>query len=149
PVYVIALGTLYAQTKNETALTMADGLLYAKDPYAERHAYFIKGLYYTYSGQKENAIQFFDKCLTMSYTDMDAYLEKSIALYDLGKYKAALETIDKALLLQNNFETGHYYRGKYLEKLNRRPEATDAYKMALMYDPAYIEAAEALAKLGG
>lgn len=147
PIYVIALGTLYAQTQNPLALEMADALLYAKKAQAERHAYFIKGLYFSYAKQPVKAIPFFDKCLSISYTDMDAYLEKSIALYDLKKYKEALAVLNKALTIQNNFDVAHYYKGKCLEKLNRNSEAIEAYKLALLYDSQYTEAAQALQRL--
>ena len=60
----------------------------------------------------------------------------------------ALAVLDKALTLQNNFEEGYYFRGRCLEKLNRPMEAVEAYQMALSYDPQYVEAKEALAKLG-
>jgi hypothetical protein len=34
-----------------------------------------------------------------------------------------------------------------LEKLNKNAEAIDAYRLALLYDPQYTEAQEALARL--
>ena len=89
PQYIISLGALYAQTKNPSALAMADALLFAKKARAEKEAYFIKGLYYSYANEKEKAIPFFDKCININYTFMDAYLEKGIALYDLKKYAEA------------------------------------------------------------
>lgn len=147
PIYVIALATLYAQTHNPLALEMADALLYADKAHADRHAYFIKGLYYSYNKQSAKAIPFFDKCLAISYTDMDAYLEKSIALYDLQKYKEAVDVLDKAIALQNNFDAAYYYKGRALEKLNKNAEAIDAYRLALLYDSQYTEAQEALNRL--
>jgi tetratricopeptide (TPR) repeat protein len=38
--------------------------------------------------------------------------------------------------------------GRCYEKLNQKQAAIEAYQTALMYDPNYIEAADALAKLG-
>lgn len=148
PDLIIALGTLYAQTRNEKALAIADGLILADKAKAEKQALFIKGLYYTYTGDKKKAIAFFDQCLAMDYTFMDAYREKAIALYDQGKYNEALVTLDKATTLQNNFDEGYYFKGKCYEKLNRIPEAIEAYQTALMYDPSYVDAKEALGKLG-
>ena len=52
PGYVISLGTLYAQTKNPKALTLADALIVADKTRAEKEAIFIKGLYYNYNGDK-------------------------------------------------------------------------------------------------
>lgn len=148
PQYIMSLGTLYAETKNVKALDMADALLIGKNAKADKEALFIKGLYYNYSGDKKKAIIFFDNALALDYTFMFAYREKSIALYDLGKFEPALEVLDKAITLQNNFEEGYYWSGRCLEKLNRTSEAIDDYKMALIYDPEYIEAKDALARLG-
>ena len=146
---VISLGTLYAETKNQRALPIADGLLANTQSKAAKEAYFIKGLYFSAIKQSAKAIEFFDKALAVSFTFMDAYREKSIVLYDQGKYEEALAVLDKALTLQNNFDEGYYYSGKCLEKLNRIPEAIQSYKNALAYDPDYVEAKEALARLNG
>lgn len=148
PEYFISLGTLYAQTKNNKALTLADALMQRDEANAEKEALFIKGLYFNYINEKEKAISFFDKALLLNFTFMEAYREKAIALYDQGKYKEALAVLDKAVTLQNNFDEGYYYRGKVLEKLNRVDEAIESYQRALMYDPEYMEAKDALNRLG-
>lgn len=148
PDVVISLGILYAQTKNVQALAVADGLIMADKARAEKEALFIKGLYYSSIGDKNKAISFFDQCLSLNYSFMEAYREKAIALYDLGKYKEAITTLDKATTLQNNFDEGYYFMGRCYEKLNDIPKAIEAYQMALMYDPNYIEARDALGKLG-
>lgn len=148
PDVIISLGVLYAQTKNPLALAMADGLIMANKAAAEKEAFFIKGLYFSNTNDKTNAILFFDKCIAINYTFMEAYREKAIALYDLGKYKEALDILDKAVTLQNNFDEGYYYMGRTLEKMNKASEAIDMYQTALLYDPGYIEAKDALTRLG-
>lgn len=148
PRYIVLLGSLYAQTKNTKALDIADFLLKAKVPDSEKEALFIKGLFYTYTGDKIKAINFFDKCLNLDYNFMLAYREKAIALYDMGKYTDAITVLDKAVTLQNNFDEGYYWTGRCLEKLNKPKEAIEEYQTALMYAPDYVEAKEALARLG-
>ena len=148
PVIIISLGALYAKIKNPKALDMADALLIGDKSNAAKEAWFIKGLYYNAINEKQKAITFFDKALSVNYTFMDAYREKALVYYDLGKYRDALAVLDKAVTLQNNFEEGYYYKGLCLEKLNRVKEAVEAYQMALLYDPGYVEAQDALAKLG-
>ena len=149
PDYLISLGSLYAQSKNKKALAVADMLLKDKNAKAEKEALFIKGLYYNYTGDKKQAISFFDKCLSMEYSFMFAYREKAIALYDLGKYEDALKVLTKAVTLQNNFDEGYYWRGRCFEKLGELDEAIDDYRTALVYSPDYTEAREALKRLGG
>jgi tetratricopeptide (TPR) repeat protein len=123
-------------------------LIYANKAEAEKEALFIKGLYFSRTGNKKKAISFFDGCLALNYSFMEAYREKAEALYDLGNYNEALKVLNKAVTLQNNFDEGYYFMGKNLEKLNKIPEAIEMYQRALMYDPGYIEAKEALARLG-
>ncbi len=146
--YLIRLGSLYAQTKNNKALEIAEVLLKDKNASVEKEAIYIKGLYFTYSGDKNKAILFFDKCLAMDYTFMFAYSEKAIALYSLGKYEDAVTVLDKAVTLQNNFDLGYYWLGQCFEKLNNKDAAIESYKRALLYDPNYIEAKNALTRLG-
>jgi tetratricopeptide (TPR) repeat protein len=147
PESLVSLGTLYAQTSNPSAILLADQLL--KDPkaHAAKDALYIKGLFYSFNNEKLRSIGYFDQCLSLNYTFMDAYREKAIALYDLGKYSDALAVLDKAITLQNNFDEGYFYSGKCLEKLNRIPEAIQSYQNAMVYDPEYIEAKEALKRL--
>ena len=147
PKYVILLGSLYAQTKNKKALEAADFLINSKIAKTETEAYFIKGLYYNYAGEKVKAISFFDKCLELDYNYMFAYREKGIALYDMGKYADAITVLDKAVTLQHNFDEGYYWRGRCLEKLNKPNDAIEEYKMALQLTPDYAQASDALTRL--
>jgi tetratricopeptide (TPR) repeat protein len=148
PDVIISLGVLYAQTKNQMALAIADGLMLGKKAAAEKEAFFIKGLYFSNMNDKKLAISYFDKCLNLNYSFMEAYREKAIALYDLGNYNEALKVLDRAVTLQNNFDEGYYFMGRNLEKLNKPTEAIEMYQQALLYDPEYIEAKDALARLG-
>lgn len=148
PRYLILLGSLYAQTKNTKALQVADALLKTEQPETAKEALFIKGLYYTYTGDKKTAISFFDQCLDIDNRHMFAYREKGIALYDMGKYEDAITVLDKAVTLQNNFDEGYYWLGRCLEKLNKPNDAIEEYKTALMYSPDYVEAKDALVRLG-
>lgn len=144
---VIALATVYAQTKNKQALALSDLLLKQYGTLADKEAYFIKGLYYTYNNEKQTAIHWFDEALKTSITFTDAYREKAIALYDMGKYEEALAVLNKAITLNNSFDEGYYYKGQCLEKLHQPDEAMDAYNLALMYSPDYTEAKTALQRL--
>jgi len=148
PEVVISLGVLYAQTRNPLALGIADGLMQASKAAAEKEALFIKGLYYSYIGDKSKAVTLFDQCIALNYTFMEAHREKGVALYEAEKYEEAYKALDKAVTIQNNFDEGYYFMGRCLEKLNKPVEAIQMYERALLYDPNYIEAKNALAKLG-
>ncbi len=148
PEYIIALGALYAETKNPMALQLADALLAGNKAKAEKEAYFIKGLYYSFNNEKEKSIPFFDKCIAINYSFMDAYLEKALALYELKKYKEAAEILEKAVTLQNKFVRGYYYLGQCYEKLNRIEDAKEVYQTGLVYDDKDMDLLDALGRLG-
>jgi tetratricopeptide (TPR) repeat protein len=147
PEYVMSLGTLYAQTKNPKALTMADALVFADQAKAGKQAMFIKGLYYNYTGDKKKAIALFDSCIRLDYTYMFAYREKAIALYEQGKYEEALKVLERAVTIQNNFDEAYYWMGNCYKKLNKKEEAVQSYHTALMYDKDFIEARDSLKTL--
>ena len=148
PQDLLHLGTLYAETKDPKALRVANVLFTVKNGTKSKDAYFIKGLYYNYTGDEAKAISNEDSCLALDYTYMMAYREKAIALYDLGKYEAALAVVDKALTVQNNFDEGYYWRGRCLDKLNKKDDAIEAYRTAILYNADYVEAQQALDALG-
>lgn len=148
PQYVMSLGWLYAKTKNPQAVEIADALLQADKAKAAKEAWLIKGLYYSNTGDKQQALAAFDNCLAMDYTFMFAYREKAIVLYDMGQYEEALKLLQKATTLQNSFDEGYYWMGQCFEKLGKREEAIESYRTALMYNAGFMEAKDALAKLG-
>ncbi|MFN8251675.1 MAG: tetratricopeptide repeat protein [Ferruginibacter sp.] len=148
PQYVMSLGWLYAKTNNPQALEIAGALLQADKAKAAKEALLIKGLYYSNTGDKQKALAAFDNCLALDYTFMFAYREKAIVLYELGKYEEALQLLQKATTLQNSFDEGYYWMGQCNEKLGNRDAAIDNYRTALMYNADFIEAKDALSKLG-
>jgi len=148
PEYIMSLGLLYAYTKNTNALAMADALIVGKNAAAEKEALIIKGIYYSTINEKQKALAFFNTCLQLSYTYMPAYLQKGITLYEMGKYDESIKVLSKAVTLQNSFSEGYYWMGKCYEKLKNVNAAAESYKTAVLYDPDYTEAKDALGKLG-
>jgi tetratricopeptide (TPR) repeat protein len=148
PQFIMSLGWLYAQIKDTNAIVMADALLIGKNARAEKEAFLIKGLYFSAKGNKQKALGFFNNCLALDYTYMLAYREKAIVLYDIAKYEEAISVLEKAVTLQNKFDEGYYWMGKCYEKLKNTNEAIEQYRTALLYNPDYIEAKDALGRLG-
>jgi len=147
PEYLVALATIYAEIKNPKSIIIADELLKANRVKSGKDAMFVKGLYYSYTNDKERAIVYFDSSIHMDFTYMFSYREKAIALYDLGKYAAAIEVLKKAVTIQNNFDEGYYWMGKCYEKTGRKDDAIQSYQTALLYDKNFIEAREALERM--
>ena len=148
PEHIMALGSLYAFTKDANALAMADALLQSPKANAATQALFIKGLYYSSTGDKIKAIAFFEDAISADYTNSMAYREKAICLYDLGKYVDALKVLELALVIKKTNEEVYFWMGKCFEKLDKKEQAVQNYQLALQFDPNYIEARDALGKLG-
>ncbi|MEJ7589598.1 MAG: tetratricopeptide repeat protein [Ferruginibacter sp.] len=144
PEYILSLGSLYAQTSNAAALQLGDALLEAPAGNYRSAALFIKGLYYSYSGNKQKALPYFDSCVKINYRDMPAYREKAICLYDLKEYSRALDVLKQAVTVQKSFDEGYYWMGRCYEKLNKKTAAAESYETALQLDPDYREAIDAL-----
>jgi tetratricopeptide (TPR) repeat protein len=147
PEYLMSLGSLYAQTKNPMALTMANELLKVPNGRADKQALFIKGLYYSYTGDNVKAISFFDNCLSLDYMDVMSYREKAICLYNMENYKEAIKSLDRAVALQGGYDEAYYWLGRCYEKLHQPKEAIMNYQTALQIDTAYAEAKAALKRL--
>lgn len=148
PKYIIPLASMYAQTGDSIALQIADFIVQTRMTETPKESYFIKGLYYNFTGNKKLAIVYFDKCLSLDYNFMFAYREKAIALYDLGRYEDAIAVLDKSVTVQTKFDEGYYWLGRCLEKTNKPKDAIEEYKNALLITPDYVEAKDALTRLG-
>ncbi len=147
PEYLLSLGSLYAQTKNPMALTMADELIKVPNGRADKQALFIKGLYYSYTGDNVKAISFFDNCLSLDYMDVMAYREKAICFYNMENYREAIKSLDRAVALQSGYDEAYYWLGRCYEKLQQPKEAIMNYQTALQIDPNYAEAKAGLKRL--
>ena len=150
PKYLLPLGYLYANLKNARAIIIADTLLNAYKPKYDKEALLIKGIYYNKS-DKQKAIDFFDHALALSYTFMEAYREKAITLYELGKYDEAIKVLERATTVQSTYDEAWYWMGRCNEKLNKLNEAKENYQQAAeaaaKNNEEYPEAIEALDKL--
>ncbi len=141
---IVYLGIIYAYKKNIKAITLSNNLIELfKDEYL-KESFFIKGLYYSNTNNKTEAISFFDRSISESYTFMEAYREKAMALYDLKKFNEAIVVLTKATTIKNKYDEGYYYLGKCYEKINNPTMAADSYRRALLYNHENEEAAEAL-----
>ena len=147
PSYFLSLGQLYAETKNAAALRVANQLDHIPAAGYADQAQFIRGLYYSFSGDYHKAITYFDQCIQLNFYDMFAYREKAIALYNLKNYKEALQVLQTSITVKPGFDEGYYWSGRCYEKLNDKNKAIENYKTALQLDSSFVEAQQALDKL--
>lgn len=143
----ISLATLYAETKNPKAIEITTQLKKTYLSKYDKETEFINGLYNYYNNNFINAVVHYEKCIGIDYTFMEAYREKAICLISQNKIKEAIATLNKAVILKNNFDEGYYYLGICYEKIKNVELAKQSYGKALFYSPDYIEAKQALEKL--
>jgi tetratricopeptide (TPR) repeat protein len=134
----------YAEQKNALVLRLCDSLI--KIDTANRHAEpaYYKGIYYSNIGNKQAAIEQFNKALQNDYYYLNAYIEKSRILFEQKKYEEALKVVEKANTLSPDFADAWYWMGKCKEALNRKTEALTDYQSAYALDKTFVDAKEAL-----
>jgi tetratricopeptide (TPR) repeat protein len=142
---ILRLAKLYAETKNPSALPLADLLL--KQGEFIKESILIKGIYYSSIKEDEKALNFFDEAIKTGYTFMEPYKEKALVLYRQEKYMEALRVLDKAVKIKSSYAEGYFYMGLCFEKLNRLEDAKESFETALIYEADYEEATQALAKV--
>lgn len=80
-------------------------------------------------------------------TDLDAYIDRGLALHEAGRLEEARTVYDDALRACGADATLLFNRGVLLEDLGRIAEAMDAYREAVRVDPAFADAHYNLALL--
>ncbi len=139
---------LFAETGNANALKLCDRLLLNAGAVRYRSDVLrVKGIYYAKSGNTAKAIEQFNQIIKEDYTYLDAYIEKGLVYYDLGKYNDAWKVFEKSTEVSNKFADGYFWMAKTEEKMNKPAEASANYKRSLALDQSLSEAREAIKRL--
>jgi len=147
--YALELAHLYAENRDSKALELCDGIL-AKDLTHELlDPLFIKGIYYSNTGQYKKAVVQFDSCIRRDWKFTDAHLEKGIALFKQKNYEEAMKTFRMSVEVSNTYPDGYYWIGRCYEIAGNREEAISYYQRALSLDKDFSEAGEAIKRLKG
>lgn len=100
---------------------------------------------YLSEGKYDEAIEAFDKVISINPDNAAAYHNKGVALYYLNEYENALEQFRMAMSgiswFGNPYSRGYLfeYTGKTLDELGRNTEAVPAYEESLRYAPMKSE----------
>jgi tetratricopeptide (TPR) repeat protein len=86
------------------------------------------------------AIQFYDKALSVDPNNEVALYGKGEALNGIGNYTQAISYLDKALAIDPNNKVVLNDKGAALYELGNYPQAIQYYDKALAIDPKYKEA---------
>lgn len=88
----------------------------------------------------EQALPFLDRAVRLKSDYPEAWVNKGIALYKLGRYKEALEAQEEALALRPDYPDALVNKANTLDELNRREEALDSLDRALELRPGFPDA---------
>ena len=141
------LAYLYAENKNSKAIALADSLIAKDTLHLYSQPYYVKGMYYANTGEKDKAIHAFDETIKMDYNNLNAYLEKGKVLLDQRKTAEALKTFQLANTISPAFPDAYYWIGKCQEAQGNQAEAKLSYEKAYGLDKTFTEAKEAADKL--
>lgn len=137
----------YAEAKNNKAILLADSLITKDSLKLFAEPYYIKGMYYSNTGDKAKAIQLFDETIKRDHRYLNAYIEKGKVLFDQKKTAEALKTFGLANTITPSFPDAWYWIGRCQEVMGNKEEAKENYEKAYELDNTFIEAKEAAQKI--
>ena len=148
PDALLSLANLYAETKNERAITICSRIkALGQGKEMDANCDFIVGIYYARIKNSEAAVQFFDQCIAQNYTYMEAYIEKGMVYFDKQNYSKALEVFNFASGVNRLYADTYYYQARCYEMMNKKDSAILKFQQSLGLDKTLNEAKEGLTRL--
>jgi tetratricopeptide (TPR) repeat protein len=147
--YALELAQLYAEARMPQALKLCDQVIRQDSARELVDPFFIKGIYYSNTGQYARSTVFFDSCIARDWKFTDAYIEKGIALFKLKDYARALRSFQMASQVTNTSPDAYYWAGRCYEMNHQNEEAALNYERALALDKDFAQAREALRRVKG
>ncbi len=90
-------------------------------------------------GDDTAAVALFERCTARKPDFAPAFNDLGVSLHRLGRYKAGLDALDRAVRLDSGNLTAHRNRGLVLAGLGRNAEALRAFRRALALAPNSAE----------
>ncbi|HCK92871.1 MAG TPA: hypothetical protein DHW71_07790, partial [Gammaproteobacteria bacterium] len=103
-------------------------------------AYYNMGVALKERGKLQEAIEAYNKALSIKPDYADAYYNMGNTLKKRGKLKEAIEAYKKALAIKPDNADAYYNMGNTLKKRGKLKEAIEAYKRALAIKPDNADA---------
>ncbi len=150
PDALLALANIYAEQKNNECLVicmrineMSLGREY------DAHCNFISGIYYARTGDKEKAMQYFNNCIAMNYTYMEAYIEKGLLFFDKKDYRNAMAVFKFASTVNSLDADPYYWMGRCYELMNMKDSALLRFQQSYSLDRSDMQVKAAVVRMGG
>ena len=133
-----SLVNLYTHGQYKEALTQASQLL--KNFPNDINLYNISGAANQRLGNLEEAVEAYNKAISLKPDYADAYYNLGNALKEQGKLEDAIKAYKKAITLNPKYAEAYNNMGNALHDQNKITEAVEAYSKATSLKPNYAEA---------
>ncbi|MEO7210968.1 MAG: tetratricopeptide repeat protein [Chitinophagaceae bacterium] len=150
PDALLALANIYAEQKNNESLVICmriNELSLGREYDADCN--FISGVYYSRTGDKEKAMQYFNKCIALNYTYMEAYIEKGLLYFDKKDYTNALAIFKFASSVNSLDADPYYWMGRCYELMNQKDSALLRFQQSYSLDRSDPQVKAAVVRMGG
>lgn len=144
----LELAYKYAEIKSPRAIALADSLIGKDSLGLHPQLYYIKGVYYSNTGDKGKAISFFDQTISRDHNYLNAYVEKGKVLLGQKKTVDAFRVFTLLNTIKPSFPDGWFWIGVCQEELGQAEDAKLSYQKAYSLDKSFVEAKEAADRLG-
>ena len=98
-------------------------------------AYYGLGLYYVALDEKNIALDYFDKAITLDPDFLDSYLRKGNCYHRLKRYTESIDCFDFVITREPGYLNGiaYFNKGNSLKEIKRIDDAIDCYQKAIKY----------------
>jgi tetratricopeptide (TPR) repeat protein len=118
------------------ALTLCEAIEVINDKISD--AWITKGVVFCELNKKTEALQAFDRAISIRPNNVIGLLNKGIFLcQNLGKYEEGIATINKSLLIDPNYYLAWLIKGKILLSIKDYENAIEAYNKVISVLPDY------------
>jgi tetratricopeptide (TPR) repeat protein/S1-C subfamily serine protease len=106
----------------------------------EAYAYNNRGSAKSAMGNKQGAIDDYDRAIAIDPQSATAYYNRGNAKLALGNKQGAIGDYDRAIAINTQFADAYYNRGKVKSDLGNKQGAISDYDRAIAINPQYIKA---------
>ena len=148
PDALLSLANLYAEAKNNKALLLCSRVKeMSLGRSFDANSDFIAGVYYARTGNRQQALQLFDRCIASDFTYMTAYIEKGLVYFDNKQYQEALKVFQFASTVNNLYADAYYYMARCYEMTGQKDSALNRFQQALQLDKNLTQASEGIERV--
>jgi tetratricopeptide (TPR) repeat protein len=133
-------GFVYGLAMSSTGRETDKGRKGKDDAPSTASAYANRGGALQAQGKLDEALESFDRAISLEPDYAEAFSARGTILFALGRADEALASFDKAILLEPRNANGYYNRGFALQTLARFPEALESYDKAILVDRSASDA---------